>query len=124
MNVRYHEGTSPLICEEDLISSRIKDLRVRTDMCESVQDISNSANNRNLGLTLSIDFFLKAVGSLSATAFAQIASSRKQPRLHSYDIKAVYPHNPNAFTQGLEYEKLCFSAANCTDILWESTGNL
>ena len=60
--------------------------------------------------------------SLTATAFAQIAGSRKQPRLHSYDIKAVYPHNPNAFTQGLEFEKLCNPPGNCTDVLWESTG--
>ena len=64
----------------------------------------------------------QVVSSLSATAIAQIAGSRKQPRLHSYDIKAVYPHNPNAFTQGLEYEKLCSPTGNCTDILWESTG--
>ena len=36
----------------------------------------------------------------------------------------TYPHDPNAFTQGLEYDQICDSAspASCQDIFWESTG--
>ena len=33
----------------------------------------------------------------------------------------TYPHDPNAFTQGLEYDKSC-NATACQDIFWESTG--
>ena len=65
---------------------------------------------------------VQVISSLSATAYAQITGSRKQTKVHSFEIKATYPHNPNAFTQGLEYEKICTSTDNCTEVLWESTG--
>lgn len=35
----------------------------------------------------------------------------------------TYPHDPNAFTQGLEYDKVC-NGTSCQDIFWESTGTL
>jgi len=65
------------------------------------------------------------VASLTGTAgMASLGYSRgRQPRLHSFDIKATYPHNPNSFTQGLEFEHLCMAGnTNCSDVLWESTG--
>lgn len=41
--------------------------------------------------------------------------------LLGYSITQIYPHDPNAFTQGLEYDKIC-NATGCQDIFWESTG--
>ncbi len=32
----------------------------------------------------------------------------------------TYPHDPNAFTQGLEYDTDC-SDGPCRDVFWEST---
>ena len=32
-----------------------------------------------------------------------------------------YVHDPNAFTQGLEYDTDC-SSGTCQDVFWESTG--
>lgn len=53
-----------------------------------------------------------------------VAQFKSQPRLQSYQITNVFPHDPNAFTQGLEYDELCDSSSrNCTDVLWESTGD-
>ncbi|DBA89734.1 hypothetical protein WJX79_003529 [Trebouxia sp. C0005] len=44
--------------------------------------------------------------------------------LSNYSIIQTYPHDPNAFTQGLEYDQICDSAspASCQDVFWESTG--
>lgn len=44
--------------------------------------------------------------------------------LSNYSIIQTYPHDPNAFTQGLEYDRICNStdASSCQDIFWESTG--
>ena len=39
--------------------------------------------------------------------------NNKKPKLYSYKIKATYPHDQNAFTQGLEFDG---------DTLYESTG--
>lgn len=33
----------------------------------------------------------------------------------------TYPHDPDAFTQGLEYQRAC-NRTGCQDIFWESTG--
>ena len=61
--------------------------------------------------------------ALSAKAYADFAGNRSQPRLYSFSIKATYPHDPSAFTQGLEFDKLCVTPDNCTDVFWESTGD-
>ena len=50
-----------------------------------------------------------------------------QLRLYNYEVVKEYPHDPAAFTQGLEFDRNCSSGgsqANCTDVLWESTGKL
>ena len=39
------------------------------------------------------------------------------PELYSYDVVDTYPHDPDAFTQGLDYDKV-----NGQDVFWESTG--
>jgi glutamine cyclotransferase len=39
------------------------------------------------------------------------------PELYSYDIIETYDHDPNAFTQGLDYDNI-----NGQDVFWESTG--
>ena len=49
------------------------------------------------------------------------------PRLYSYEVVRELPHQADAFTQGLEYDKQCAKTAKgdgfeCTDIFWESTG--
>lgn len=49
-----------------------------------------------------------------------------QPNLFTYNVVAEYPHDPEAFTQGLEFERRCKDkpspASACRNILWESTG--
>ncbi|MEW5304621.1 MAG: hypothetical protein WDW36_007220 [Sanguina aurantia] len=45
------------------------------------------------------------------------------PLLWSYDTVAEYPHDPNAFTQGLTFDRECSdSSQQCFDVFWESTG--
>ena len=36
----------------------------------------------------------------------------------------TYPHDPNAFTQGLEYDRICNprNLTSCKEVFWESTG--
>lgn len=58
------------------------------------------------------------------------ASSRRanRPTLYGYTIVRELPHQQEAFTQGLEFERRCApkaadeKKAQCRDILWESTG--
>ena len=49
------------------------------------------------------------------------------PWLYGYDIVRELPHQADAFTQGLEYDKRCTKTVKgdgfeCVDIFWESTG--
>lgn len=61
----------------------------------------------------------------------QRASSKSggQPKLYGYTITRELPHQQEAFTQGLEFERRCAPKAagekkgRCRDILWESTGS-
>jgi len=51
------------------------------------------------------------------------------PRLYGYEVVRELPHQADAFTQGLEFDKRCAKTAagdgfECTDIFWESTGAL
>lgn len=53
-----------------------------------------------------------------------VALERGKPDLYSFEVVAEYPHDPKAFTQGLVFDRRCDGAGGeCTDILWESTGN-
>ena len=59
-------------------------------------------------------------------AVLEPASSALFPKIYAYETVREYPHDPTAFTQGLEYQKLCIKRAtgapNCSDAFWESTG--
>ncbi|KAF5832902.1 glutamine cyclotransferase family protein [Dunaliella salina] len=46
----------------------------------------------------------------------------EQPTVMGYAVVESFPHDPLAFTQGLEFEQLCANGQACTDTLWESTG--
>ena len=56
-------------------------------------------------------------GSRPSIAPAGPSPSSSGPQLYSYAIVDTYPHDPNAFTQGLDYDKV-----NGQDVFWESTG--
>ena len=55
-------------------------------------------------------------GSTPSSA-ASGSSSSSGPQLYSYDLIDTYPHDPDAFTQGLDYDKV-----DGQDVFWESTG--
>ena len=50
------------------------------------------------------------------------------PRVYAYEVVQEFPHDPKAFTQGLEHEYKCVKSPTghpipeCSDVLWESTG--
>ena len=67
---------------------------------------------------------LQLLALLASVVIAAAQSSTSLPRLYAFTIRQTYQHDPDAFTQGLEYDQLCSSEGNCTDVLWESTGRL
>ena len=78
-----------------------------------------SMNSQHTEMTINICPFVQLLSTLVAAQF------KSPPRLQSYQITKIYPHDPDAFTQGLEYDQLCNNATgDCTDALWESTGKL
>lgn len=64
--------------------------------------------------------------SLPATAGASGRGRLGEPRVYAYSIERELDHSPEAFTQGLEFDRSCqrndVGKEECTDILWESTG--
>ncbi|KAK9826436.1 hypothetical protein WJX81_005557 [Elliptochloris bilobata] len=65
-----------------------------------------------------------ASASAQGQAAAQPVRSANQaaaPVLYTYKVVHEYVHDPDAFTQGLEYDTDCSSGA-CKDVFWESTG--
>ena len=54
------------------------------------------------------------------------AGSADVPLVYGYALERKYDHSPEAFTQGLEFDRSCRQAAGgkqeCEDVLWESTG--
>lgn len=50
-----------------------------------------------------------------------------QPKVYTYSIERQLEHSPEAFTQGLEFDRSCqrneAGTEECTDVLWESTGD-
>jgi glutamine cyclotransferase len=70
----------------------------------------------------------------STTATETISStttSARSPTVYTFEIVKEYPHDPAAFTQGLQFDHYCppstststNSTTNCRDVFWESTGN-
>ena len=50
------------------------------------------------------------------------AGDPQATQLYDYKVVKEYPHDPDAFTQGLEFDRRCDSGNYCRDIFWESTG--
>ena len=45
------------------------------------------------------------------------------PELLTYKVVNEFPHDPEAFTQGLQFDRACEGdGSSCKDVLWESTG--
>jgi hypothetical protein len=65
-------------------------------------------------------------GDLVATAGVTGRGKLGKPRVYTYSIERELDHSPEAFTQGLEFDRSCkrddVGREECTDILWESTG--
>ena len=64
-----------------------------------------------------------------ADSVSESADNIAFPRLYGYEIVRELPHQADAFTQGLEYDRRCAKTAKgdgfrCTDIFWESTGEV
>ena len=77
------------------------------------------------GLLL-VGFLMSAGGQSFPFPFASVFNSAPAPasspasagpELYSYDVIETYDHDPNAFTQGLDYGNI-----NGQDVFWESTG--
>lgn len=49
-------------------------------------------------------------------------ANQGQPTLYTYAIKAEFPHDAGAFTQGLEYHENCEQNGPCKQVFFESTG--
>lgn len=66
-----------------------------------------------------------AVQGTGATAQGTgAAAAAVQPTVHGFKVVRELPHDPLAFTQGLEFGRSCPDGASgaCADVLWESTG--
>jgi glutamine cyclotransferase len=77
--------------------------------------------------TLLIFIFFVTLGTRrSATSNKPVSRPKKanqgQPTLYSYAIKAEFPHDATAFTQGLEYYENCEQGGPCKQVFFESTG--
>lgn len=46
------------------------------------------------------------------------------PQLWGYEVVAEFPHDPRAFTQGLQHDTVCNAAGSCSEVFWESTGRV
>eukprot|EP00879_Flechtneria_rotunda_P020820 GHRR01021918.1.p1 GENE.GHRR01021918.1~~GHRR01021918.1.p1 ORF type:complete len:259 (+),score=42.76 GHRR01021918.1:662-1438(+) len=60
---------------------------------------------------------------LLVVACQQCPAQSAGPELYGYKVVAEYPHDPNAFTQGLQFDTVCTTAGgDCREVFWESTG--
>lgn len=61
-----------------------------------------------------------------ATADPAAGAAPGEPLIYQYTIERELDHSPEAFTQGLEFDRSCHKDAQgkrqCEDVLWESTG--
>mmetsp|Transcript_27745 Transcript_27745/g.70722 ORF Transcript_27745/g.70722 Transcript_27745/m.70722 type:complete len:285 (-) Transcript_27745:299-1153(-) len=52
-----------------------------------------------------------------------ISVSSQPPKIAGYSVIAEYPHDPQAFTQGIQFDRSCDNdSKECCDVFWESTG--
>lgn len=64
---------------------------------------------------------------VSAALLVYGSTAQSCTSFYGYEIVRTFPHDHTAFTQGLEFERLCNNSSgshrtSCRDILWESTG--
>ena len=60
---------------------------------------------------------------IALPASRKAAPTNSGPAIFDYEIVGEYPHDPQAFTQGLEFGRACGNeAGQCTEFFWESTG--
>lgn len=65
----------------------------------------------------------RAASQAAAGGGVKVAAAGAAPALFTYRIVKELPHDPAAFTQGLQYDRRCADGPkNCTDVFWESTG--
>lgn len=86
------------------------------------------------GMTWQHHFSSAARITAEAAAPDRLQASRtvrgkpRQPKVYTYSIERQLDHSPEAFTQGLEFDRSCqrndAGTEECTDVLWESTGIL
>ena len=86
----------------------------------------NSFQFFSLQSTLLIFTFFLVLG-IKRSGVAGLATAAKksnigQPTLYTYEVIAEFPHDVEAFTQGLEYDERCTEGGPCRPIFWESTG--
>ena len=96
-----------------------------TLLCMTNIHMPNNVRMQALGGLLLLGYLIGAFGqafpglsgSTPSSAAASGSSSSSAPQLYSYDLVDTFPHDPDAFTQGLDYDKV-----NGQDVFWESTG--
>ena len=100
--------------------------RVQEHLSHTVacMQLSSGTALQALGALLLLGFLMSALGQsipflsdLTQSEAPASAAPSSGPQLYSYDIVETYPHDPNAFTQGLDYDKV-----DGADVFWESTG--
>eukprot|EP00967_Tisochrysis_lutea_P157047 scaffold317893_cov19-Tisochrysis_lutea.AAC.1 len=64
--------------------------------------------------------WLLAASFMSSSGRAKTEGTN-EPVVMGYAVVESFPHDPLAFTQGLEFEQLCTDGQACTDTFWEST---
>lgn len=65
--------------------------------------------------------FLQVLGVHLTFSAARLTCSTVTSSARARQVVKEYVHDPNAFTQGLEYDTDCSSGA-CQEVYWESTG--
>lgn len=64
--------------------------------------------------------------STKAASGTAPGGGQQEPLIYQYTIERELEHSPEAFTQGLEFDRSCHkdggAKQKCEDVLWESTG--
>ena len=106
-----------------LVSIRNKDNTQIDSVTYSLRNVTIAVSEKNKQQTISLENQKLGKQQITATIFADGESYQTQkeiiilsatpPELYTYKVLEIYPHDSNAFTQGLEFEG---------DTLYESTG--
>lgn len=68
-----------------------------------------------------------AATGASSGSIGGVDASPAEPELFTYRVVKEFPHDSGAFTQGLQFDRLCpqgegVGSGGCRDVFWESTG--